>query len=295
MRSVAVVIVTYNSEACIGALLESLVDNTYHSIVVVDNGSTDSTVQVVESQGSVRLVRSRNDGYAAGVNRGIQAEPGADAYLILNPDVVVGRGLVEGLVGALDDDTVGIAVPRVLGPDGHRQDSLRREPSILRAAGMNWTGIGLFSEYVSGDDQYRVSRDADWALGAALLIGRECLDAVGPWDESFFLYSEETDFCLRARDQGWRTRYVPEAVVTHLGGGSGRNDVTHTMQVVNRVRLYARRHSSFAAYTYFALNVASELSWIVRGRHESKASVLGLIRPSRRPPELGCSRSLLPR
>lgn len=295
MRSVVVVIVTYNSEACIDTLLDSLADSPNTSIVVVDNGSSDSTVELVEVRTDVHLVRSTNDGYAAGVNRGVAAEPGADAYLVLNPDLVVSPGLIEGLVKALDDDVVGIAVPRVLGPDGRRQDSLRREPSLLRAAGLNWTGIGLFSEYVSGDDQYRMPRDADWALGAAMLIRRACLDSVGMWDESFFLYSEETDFCLRARDAGWSTRYVPEALVTHHGGGSGRNDATHTMQVINRVRLYARRHSALAAYSYFALNLLSELSWIVRGRNESKASVLGLLRPSRRPPELGCSHSLLPR
>jgi GT2 family glycosyltransferase len=179
--------------------------------------------------------------------------------------------------------------------DGRRQNSLRREPSILRAIGLNWTGIGLFSEYVAGDEAYATARDADWALGAALMFSRACYQAIGPWDESFFLYSEETDFCLRARDAGWRTRYVPTAVVTHAGGGSGRSDTTHVMQAVNRVRLYARRHSRSAGYVYWAVNVLSELSWVARGRRESRAAVRGLLRPETRPSQLGCSRSLIPR
>ena len=295
MAAVAIVVVTYNSEACVGDLLESLVGSGADSIVVVDNGSSDATVQVVGGRAGVRLVRSTNVGYAGGINRGVRAAPDADAYLVLNPDLVVLPGLVDALKAALTDPGVGLTVPLVLDSDGRRQDSLRREQSIPRAMGLNWTGLPLLSEYVKGDDEYLAPRDVDWALGAAVMFSRACYEAVGPWDESFFLYSEETDFCLRARDAGWRTRFVPEAAVVHNGGGSGRSDTTHAMQVINRVRLYARRHSKPAAFAYFALNVLSELSWIARGRKQSRASVRGLLLPRTRPPELGCAQSLLPR
>ncbi len=294
MGGVAVVVVTYNSEACIGALLDSLVGSGADPVVVVDNGSTDATVELLQGRNDVLLVRSTNLGYAAGVNCGVRTAPDADAYLVLNPDLITHPRLVERLEAALTEPGVGLTVPLVLGSDGRRQDSLRREPSMLRAIGLNWTGLSPFSEYVKGDSQYGYGRDADWALGAAVMFSRACYDAVGPWDESFFLYSEETDFCLRARDAGWRTRLVPDVVVVHDGGGSGRNDTTHVMQVVNRVRLYARRHSAVAGYVYLAVNVLSELSWLVRGQRESRASVRGLLRPRTRPPELGCSQSLLP-
>ena len=295
MAAIAIVVVTYNSEACVGDLLDSLVGCGADSVVVVDNGSSDATVRIVEGHDRVTLVRSANVGYAGGINRGVRATPDADAYLILNPDLVVHPGLVGALTAALAESRVGLAVPLVLDSDGRRQDSLRREQSLLRAVGLNWTGLPLLSEYVKGDGEYSAARDVDWALGAAVMFSRSCYEAIGPWDESFFLYSEETDFCLRARDAGWRTRFVPEAVVVHHGGGSGRNDATHVMQVVNRVRLYARRHSKPAGYAYFALNVLSELSWIARGRKQSRASVRGLLLPHTRPPELGCAQSLLPR
>jgi N-acetylglucosaminyl-diphospho-decaprenol L-rhamnosyltransferase len=295
MTGVAVIVVTYNSEACVGDLLESLVDGGADSVIVVDCGSSDATVQVVEGHAGVRVVRSTNVGYAGGINRGVREAPGADAYLVLNPDLVARPGLVDALKDALAGSGVGLTVPLVLDSDGRRQDSLRREPSIPRAIGLNWTGLPLFSEYVKGDQAYLAPRDVDWALGAAVMFNRACYEAVGPWDESFFLYSEETDFCLRARDAGWRTRFVPEATVVHHGGGSGRSDATHVMQVVNRVRLYARRHSTPAGYAYLAVNVLSELSWIARGHKQSKASVRGLLRPRTRPSELGCAQSLLPR
>jgi GT2 family glycosyltransferase len=295
MTGVAIVVVTYNSQACIADLLDSLDDCGADAIVVVDNGSTDATVQIVEGRRGVRLVRSTNVGYSGGINRGVREVPDADAYLILNPDLVVRPGLVAPLKTALEEPGVGVVAPLVLGSDGHRQDSLRREPTLLRALGLNGTGIPLLSEYVTGDDQYVAPRDADWALGAAVMFSRACYDAVGGWDESYFLYSEETDFCLRARDAGWRTRLVPDAVVVHHEGGSGRSDATHVMQIVNRVRLYARRHSAAAGYAYLCLTVLSELTWVARGHTQSRASIRGLLRPSTRPSVLHCGQSLLPR
>ena len=295
MTAVAIVVVTYNSEACVGDLLASLGDSGADTIVVVDNGSSDGTVQVVEGFEGVWLVRSTNVGYAGGINRGVREVPDADAYLILNPDLVVRPGLVRALTAALADPGVGVVVPLVLDSHGRRQDSLRREPSILRALGLSWTKSPILSEYVTGDAEYSAPRDADWALGAALMFSRACHEAIGQWDETFFLYSEETDFCLRARDAGWRTRYVPEAVVVHHEGGSGRSDFTHVMQIVNRVRLYARRHSKLAGYAYLALNVLSELTWIARGHKQSRASVRALLRPGARPPQLGLGREFLPR
>ena len=135
----------------------------------------------------------------------------------------------------------------------------------------------------------------DWATGAVLAMSRDCFDALGGWDESYFLYSEEVDASLRARDAGLMTWYEPQAVATHLGGQSGRNDTTHAMQIVNRVRLYRRRHGRLASCCYYTLTVASELSRIPRGHAESRASVLALLYPTRRPSCLRCSNSLVPR
>jgi N-acetylglucosaminyl-diphospho-decaprenol L-rhamnosyltransferase len=295
MTAVAIVVVTYNSDACVGDLLASLTDSGADTIVVVDNGSTDGTVGVVQGFDCVRLVRSTNVGYAGGINLGVRAAPEADAYLILNPDLSVRPGLVPALTEALADPHVGMVVPLVLDSDGGRQDSLRREPTLLRAIGLNRTGIPLLSEYVTSDDGYRRPRDVDWALGAAVMVRRECYDSVGPWDETFFLYSEETDFCLRARDAGWATRFVPDGVVVHHGGGSGRTDATHQMLILNKVRLYARRHSTPVSWAYWGVTLLSEATWVLRGHPESRASIRALLHPAARPPELGLGRWVLPR
>jgi GT2 family glycosyltransferase len=292
-----VVIVTYNSAHVIGGLLDSLpaaLGGLGADIVVVDNGSADDTVTLLESRGDCRVVRSANVGYAGGINRGVRAASGADVILVLNPDVRLHAGSVPPLLAALGLPDTGIVAPQVRAPDGKLDLSLRRKPTLLRALGLTRTGIAALSEYVGNEEDYAHPHVVDWALGAALLMSRACFDALDGWDESFFLYSEETDLSLRARDLGWLTRYEPNSVAVHIGGQSGRNDKTHTMMITNRVRLYRRRNGTLTSWCYYWLTIASELSWVARGHRESRAAILALLRPSLRPRELACSRRLLP-
>ena len=182
----------------------------------------------------------------------------------------------------------------MLDGSGTLQFSLRREPTLLRALGLNALGWSSVAEHVQDPIEYRTSHPVDWALGAVMAVTRSCHEDLSGWDESYFLYSEETDFCLRARDRGWLTWYVAEASAVHIGGGSGRTDATHQMQIINRVRLYRRRHGSTASWAYYALTVLSELTWVLRGSRPARASVLGLLRPSSRPAVLRAGGSVLP-
>lgn len=292
----SVVIVAYNSAKVIDDLLDSLpaaLADLRADVVVVDNSSTDGTAELVEARGG-RVVRSANVGFAGGINRGVREAADADAVLVLNPDVRLAPGAIPPLMAALRLPSTGVVAPRILSEDGSLFPSLRREPSLARAMGLNRTGSPFFSEYVAGGPGYSRAAVADWALGAVLLFSRRCFDALGGWDESFFLYSEETDFCLRARDAGYLTRYIPDSVAVHLGAGSGQTSKTHAMQIINRVRLYRRRHSAAAAWAYYALTVASESTWAVRAGARSRFALTTLFRPSRRPAELGCSDRLMP-
>jgi N-acetylglucosaminyl-diphospho-decaprenol L-rhamnosyltransferase len=292
-----VVIVTYNSSHVVGDLLDSLpraLGGLTADIVVVDNGSTDETVKILESRDDCRVVRSANVGYAGGINRGVREASGAGAILVLNPDVRLHENSVPPLMDALSQPDTGIVAPQVRSPAGSLELSLRRRPTALRALGLTRTGIGALSEYVGQTEAYARSHVVDWALGAVLLMSRACFDTLGGWDESYFLYSEETDLSLRARDAGLLTRYEPQSVAIHIGGQSGRNDKTHAMMIINRVRLYRRRNGLFASWCYYWLTIASEFSWLMRGQSQSRAAIVGLLRPSLRPRELGCSSRLLP-
>lgn len=295
---VDVVVVTHNSAHVVGDLLDSLPDalgGLPAQVVVVDNGSSDDTVRVVRGRDDCRLVTQANTGYAAGINRGVQALGGAGPILVLNPDVRLMPGSVRSMVALLEQAGAGIVAPRVLYPDGTLEWCLRREPTLLRAIGLGATGRPGLDEFVRDPLVYERPQVADWALGAVLLVSRTCHEALHGWDESYFLYGEETDFCLRARDLGLATCYDPDATAVHIGGQSGQSTRTHVMQIVNRVRLYRRRHGSAPSSLYLALAVLSELSWIVRGNPASAEAVRALLSPRRRPGELGCSDRLLPR
>jgi N-acetylglucosaminyl-diphospho-decaprenol L-rhamnosyltransferase len=294
----AVVIVTHNSVHVVGDLLDSLpaaLDGLIADVIVVDNGSTDGTPEFVAARGGCRIVRSANVGYAAGINRGVRESMPAQAILVLNPDVRLHARSVPPLLAALQEPNVGIAAPQVRSSQGTLELSLRREPTLLRALGLTRTRLAVFSEYVFNSSAYTRPCTVDWALGAALLVSRTCYDTLGGWDETYFLYSEETDLALRARDAGLLTRYEPRSVAVHIGGQSGRNHRTHAMQVINRVRLYRRRHGALASWCYYWLAVANGLSRVPRGHRESWFASVALLRPARRPGELGCSDQRMPR
>lgn len=294
----AIVIVTYNSEHVIADLLDSLppaLNGLRADVVVVDNGSVDGTATLAEKRDDCRVVRSANTGYAGGINRGVREAAPADAILVLNPDVRLHEDSIRPLLTALAEPAVGIAVPQLRSATGALEFSLRREPTLLRALGLSKTGIAAFSEAISAPVAYAQARQVDWAQGAVVLMSRDCLDAVRGWDESYFLYSEETDLSLRARDAGFLTRYEPRSVAVHIGGQSGRTKFTHAMQVVNRVRLYRRRHGVLASWCYYVLVIGGELKRALRGSSASRFAVAALVRPSLRPEQLGCSGRLLPR
>ncbi len=295
---VAVVIVSYNSAHVIESLLDSLpaaLDGVTADIVVVDNGSTDNTREAVRQRRDCRLVESSNVGYAAGINLGVQFAEGANAVLALNPDVHLERAAVRYLYEALALPGTGIVAPQIRNPDGSLYLSLRRQPTLPRALGLTRTKLACFSEYVHDIATYHQDHIVDWALGAVLLVSRECHDAVGGWDETYFLYSEETQLSTDAARLGYVTRYVPTAVATHIGGQSGTSNATHVMMVINRIRYYRRRHGLIASWCYLGLNLLSEVSWIIRGRRRSRFAALAILRPAFRPPELRCSQELLPR
>jgi N-acetylglucosaminyl-diphospho-decaprenol L-rhamnosyltransferase len=293
-----IVIVTYNSEDVIGDLLDSLpaaLGGLDADVIVVDNDSTDGTADFAMAHGGCRVIRSANVGYGGGINRGVHAAVRAEAILVLNADVRLHEGSIPLLMKALQEPYVGIVAPQVRSPRGELQLSLRRAPSLPRALGLSRTRLAIFSEYITKPSHYTSSRFVDWALGAILLISRQCYDALGGWDESYFLYSEEVDFSLRARDIGLLTRYEPEAVAVHIGGHSGRNHKTHSILIVNRVRFYRRRHGTASSWCYYAVTLAHEISGIIRGHRIARASTTALLLPSRRPPELGTTKQLMPR
>jgi len=296
--TVSVVVVTYNSAELLPGLLASLpaacagVESV--EIVVVDNASTDGTLELVRGRNDVRAVAmGRNAGYAAGINAGVAAGAPADAILVLNPDIRLAPHSVRSLLDATATARVGISVPRLVDEDGATMFSLRRDPSVTRVLGEALLGgersgrISWLGELVVDPRRYEEPGPVDWATGAAMLITNECWEAVGEWDESFFLYSEETDYAIRARGAGFRFDYVPGATAVHIGGDQEVSPRLWTISVLNKVDLYARAHGRVRTAAFRAAVVLNEATRAAAGRERSRVALRALLRQSERPPELG--------
>jgi hypothetical protein len=224
MADVSVVVVTHDATRWLEQCLASVGG---YETVVVDNGSTDGTVELVRREfPRVRLVEQENRGLAAGWNRGLHETSGRYA-LILNADAWVVGPAVERLCSFADTrPDAGIVGPKLLNPDGTLQRSVRGFPTLWRLATEYFflrklapRSEELNAFYAGGFEHDRV-REAEFVMGACLLVRRQAAVEVGPLDEDFFLFSEETDWCYRFHQAGWKVLFYPGAEVVHVGGAS---------------------------------------------------------------------------
>jgi N-acetylglucosaminyl-diphospho-decaprenol L-rhamnosyltransferase len=226
----AAVIVNYEAgELLVQCVRSVLADQSAGPVelVVVDNASQDASVERLRTAfPDVRVVRApRNVGYARAANLGIAATY-ASVVAVLNADLTVAPGTASALVGRLETDTgIGAIGPRVRNLDGSDYPSARNQPSVGLAVGhglfgLFWPSNPFTRRYRQLDADPSRARVVDWLSGSAMWFRRDALDAVGAWDERYFMYMEDLDLCWRLRRDGWRVEYEPAAAVTHVQGAS---------------------------------------------------------------------------
>jgi N-acetylglucosaminyl-diphospho-decaprenol L-rhamnosyltransferase len=253
MSEVAAVVVTYNGLPHVARTLESVAGL---DTVLVDHGSTDGTVAAVRERfPEVAVVEQENRGLAAGWNRGI-AETSAPFVLVLNSDAWVVGDAAERLVRFAEGiPRAAWVAPRLLNPDGTLQPSVRGFPTPWRLA-TEYLFLRklaprsrLLNAFYGGGFRHDEIREVEFAKAAAFLIRREAFDEVGPFDEAFFLFSEETDWSYRARKAGWRTLFFPEAEAVHVGGASWRRESATLFreQVRGHLRFLAKHRGARTA------------------------------------------------
>jgi GT2 family glycosyltransferase len=294
---VAVVVVTYNSADVLPDCLESLRDGgadgvELTDVVVVDNSSDDDSTEIAKATDGlpISVVQlTENAGYAAGLNAGVTELRGRppDAVMVVNPDCRFRPRALATLARALSVPGRGIIAPRLVNTDGTLQPTLRRLPTVLGAFAEAILGghvadrLGV-GELIFSDGPHEDAGPAAWVTGAAILMAWALLDTVGPWDEEFLLYSEETEFMLRAAVHGWSTWYEPAAVIEHKGGESGTRPSLAALLTVNKVRLFRRRHGWLRGQAYSAGVLLGMLLRAAAGQRIARASVAALLLPSRR-------------
>jgi exopolysaccharide biosynthesis WecB/TagA/CpsF family protein len=280
---VTVLIVTHNSAAMLPDLLADLRRESGPlrlRAVVVDNASTDGTLDAIADQRDVITVAAPNLGYAGGINAGMQHARESRAVLVLNPDLRIEDGTLLALWRRLWQPGVGVAVPRILDDDGATSASLRFEPGLLRGIGDALLGRRLpgrptwLTEMDYNEESYQHPHPVEWATGACLMIRRDVADQVGAWDERYFLYSEEIDYLQRVRTTGRSVWYEPTAQVRHSGGGSGTSPELAALLAVNRVRYAAAHHGqAYAAGT----RVVAATAELLRARERNHRMAAGYL------------------
>jgi N-acetylglucosaminyl-diphospho-decaprenol L-rhamnosyltransferase len=255
------VIVSYRSAETLRGCVAPLAAMPDVRVTIVDNASPDHSLDAVAGL-DVGVVRSpRNGGFSYGCNLGA-AHGDAPYLLFLNPDARIDTDGVAALRAALDaDPSAGLAAPRIVNADGTLAWSLRRFPrqrsTFAQALFLHrlrpraaWT-----DELVRDPAAYERPGVHDWVSGACMLVRRDSFEAVGGFDEDFFLYCEDTDICRRLWDAGRSVRFEPAAVARHVGGASSGAGETQAIAARSRV-LYARKHMGSAAARIQALGVA---------------------------------------
>lgn len=273
--SVAVVIVTYNSKDTLGHCLASL--SRYVGIplevAVVDNASADGSAEVPgDHRLAVQVIEnSANLGFAHGCNQGLRATT-APHVLFLNPDAEVTAGAVEVLVAALDSHPdVGAVGPLTRHGDGAVQVSTgpdltpwaeRRQRELVRGVRHREPRAVL-----EASARHAVEHRPGWVSGACLMARREALEAVGGFDEGFFLYEEDADLCRRLREAGWGVLFTPAAEVTHRLGQSMARAPRRARLEYHRshLRYYQKHNGRLHRVTLRALLLGRALLGLFRG------------------------------
>jgi GT2 family glycosyltransferase len=235
--SVAIIILNWNNWQDTVQCLESLsqIDYPNYQIVVVDNGSTDDSVlQLKQRFNAISLLESeKNLGFSGGVNFGIEQMKTSDLILLLNNDTLVEKDFLTGLVRKItSNDTIGLVGGKIYYYEAAECDAfIRQLADVQSIKGLHsnrnkiWSaGGGIskltkrtfhFGENKNDRGQYDQEREVDFLSGCCLLVKRDVIEKIGLLDPDYFMYYEDVDFCLRAKEQGYKILYVPGSIIWH--------------------------------------------------------------------------------
>lgn len=252
--NLSIVIVNWNVRELLRRCLASIRFDA--EIIVVDNASSDGSADMVRAEfPHVRLVaNAANRGFGGGSNDGLAAARGR-YVLLLNPDTeIVGDALATLIHYADAHPRAGVLGPQLLNPDGSVQSSRRRFPTLITALfESTWLQSlaprGVLEHYYALDLPDNQPVQVDWVTGAAMMARREAIEQAGGFDERFFMYSEEMDWCKRIQGAGWDIVYLPPAQVIHHEGKSSEQVIPqrHIYFQTSKVRYFRKHHGALSA------------------------------------------------
>lgn len=297
MTSVDAIVVSHNTRELLAACVQSLETareaGEIHQIIVVDSGSADgSPDHIRERFPDVEVLEVPNRGYGAAANAGI-ARSNASYFLVLNADTLIPPGSVTQLAKVLDEHPkLGIAGPRLRLPNGCIQPSRRRFPDRLTPLFEStiiqewWPSNPWTRRYYVEDSPEGRTQLVDWVVGAAMMVRAAAVDQAGGFDETFRMFAEEAEWAHRMRRHGWRTAYVPSAVVTHVGGASTSQDIPRRQLDfdASRLEFHYRLYGPLMAgivgaglrANYLAHIARESVKWLIGHRRELRSERIRL-------------------
>ena len=283
MDDLAVIIVSTNEASWLRPCLSTLfahLGELRADVVVADNRSTDGTRELVEREfPEARVVTCDNYGFGHANNRALLTT-NARYVVFLNPDTEIREGSFEELVARMDaSPRLGLAGVKQITPDGRLFPTIRRFPNALRALfqALGSERYPLRASWLGERELdlslYERELDCDWTSGSFMLARREALESAGFFDERFFIYSEETDLCLRIKRAGWDIRHLPLMIVLHHADKAGVNPRMASQDAFAR-KQYSRKHLSPAHRSAYlgALALGYAVRIIAPGRDREATS-----------------------
>jgi GT2 family glycosyltransferase len=258
---ISISIVAFKSKKLLKDLLESIKSsetNYTWEVIIVDNGSFDGTVEMLEQeflsdsfwQNKLRLIKNTNEGFGRGHNRAIKVATG-EYTLILNPDSKLMPNTLEDMVSLMKSHPeIGISTPKLIKADGTMDLACRRTFPTPTSAIYRFLGLSLlfpkskrfasYNQTFAPEDQ---EMEIDACNGAFMLVSKACMDVVKGFDEDFFMYDEDIDFCLRAKQAGFKVWYYPKVIAYHYKGQSSKLVANWMLREFHRSKwIYYKKH-----------------------------------------------------
>jgi len=268
MLDLSIIIVNWNTRSIVCDCLRSIYEQCGEielEVIVIDNASTDGSVEMVKKDfPQVTLIENpQNRGFAAASNQGIAISKGRYVLLLNSDTVVLDNAIAKTAAFADSHPKAAIVGCRVLNPDQTLQPTCFMFPSILNMLLSSTYLYKLFPkskffgrERMTWWDRNEI-REVDVVTGCFMLIRQKAIQQVGTMDEQFFMYGEETDWCYRFKQAGWKIMFTPACEIIHLGGQSSRQQRSKMMlQLRGSILLFIKKHNSFLTYALACLLVA---------------------------------------
>ncbi len=268
--------------ATIAAILESKTQRSYE-VIVVDNDSQDGTAEMVEQEFSkVKLIRNQNNGFAKGNNIGLRASYGK-VILFLNPDTAVQPNVLEECFAKIESDkTIGFLSCRLIKEDGSLDVAARRSfpnpvNSFARLVHLDKffpKVLGSYNMLATPEDQ---EQEVDSVVGAFMMVRRDVIEKIGNWDEDFFMYGEDIEYCYRAKQAGYRNIYFPRVTTVHYKGQSSKKTPYFALYHFHKSMWVFYRKHYLKIYPFF-------INWLVYLAIWARFYILVLINKLRKNP-----------